>query len=105
MAIKVNGVDVQTAKEKIVDFIFVLVGSFALAVASAYFIVPHDVLTGGVAGLSIIITQVTGISTELLINGLTISLFVIGCVFLGKDFACDRIFCIFRPHRIRPLFS
>ena len=87
MAIKVNGVDVQTAKEKIVDFIFVLVGSFALAVASAYFIVPHDVLTGGVAGLSIIITQVTGISTELLINGLTISLFVIGCVFLGKDFA------------------
>ena len=26
MAIKVNGVDVQTAKEKIVDFIFVLVG-------------------------------------------------------------------------------
>ena len=91
MAIKVNGVDVQTAKEKIVDFIFVLVGSFALAVASAYFIVPHDVLTGGVAGLSIIITQVTGISTELLINGLTISLFLVGCVFLGKDFAVKTV--------------
>lgn len=91
MAIKVNGADVQTTKEKIVDFIFVLVGSFLLAVASAYFIVPHDVLTGGVAGLSIIITKVTGISTELLINGLTISLFVIGCVFLGKDFAIKTV--------------
>ena len=91
MAIKVNGADVQTTKEKIVDFIFVLVGSFALAVASAYFIVPHDVLTGGVAGLSIIITKVTGISTELLINGLTISLFLIGWAFLGRDFAIKTV--------------
>ena len=56
---KISG-DEDNEKEKIVDFIFVLLGSFALAVASAYFIVPHDVLTGGVAGLSIIITQVTG---------------------------------------------
>lgn len=91
MAIKVNGVDVQTAKEKIVDFIFVLVGSFLLAVASAYFIVPHDVLTGGCAGIAVIVTKVTGISTELLINGLTISLFLIGCVFLGKDFAIKTV--------------
>lgn len=91
MAIKVNGADVQTTKEKIVDFLLVLLGSFALAVASAYFIVPHDVLTGGVAGLSIIITKVTGISTELLINGITISLFLIGCVFLGKDFAIKTV--------------
>ncbi len=91
MAIKVNGADVQTTKEKIVDFLLVLLGSFALAVASAYFIIPHDVLTGGVAGLSIIITKVTGISTELLINGLTISLFLIGWAFLGRDFAIKTV--------------
>ena len=90
-SVKVNGIDIQSTKEKIMDFSLVLLGSFLLAVASAYFIVPHDVLTGGVAGLSIIITQVTGISTELLINGLTISLFVIGCVFLGKDFAIKTV--------------
>ena len=90
-SVKVNGIDIQTTKEKIVDFSLVLLGSFLLAVASAYFIVPHDVLTGGVAGLSIIITQVTGISTELLINGLTISLFLIGWAFLGKDFAIKTV--------------
>ena len=85
--LKINGVDVKTTKEKIFDFSLVIFGSFLLAVASAFFIVPHDVLTGGTAGIAIIITRVTGISTEILINVLTISLFLIGCVFLGKDFA------------------
>ena len=90
-SVKVNGIDIQTTKEKIIDFSLVLLGSFLLAVASAYFIVPHDVLTGGCAGIAVIVTKVTGISTELLINGLTISLFLIGCVFLGKDFAIKTV--------------
>ena len=89
--VKVNGVDIQTPKEKIRDFILVLFGSFCLAVASAFFIVPHDVLTGGCAGIAVIVTQITGLSTELLINGLTISLFIIGWIFLGKDFAIKTV--------------
>ncbi|MBR5795048.1 MAG: YitT family protein [Erysipelotrichaceae bacterium] len=90
-SVKVNGIDIQSTKEKIMDFSLVLLGSFLLAVASAYFIVPHDVLTGGCAGIAVIVTKVTGISTELLINGLTISLFLIGCVFLGRDFAIKTV--------------
>ena len=91
MNIKINGVDVQSTKEKIIDFTLVIFGSFLLALASAFFVVPHDVVTGGVAGVAIIITKVTGFNTEMLISILVVSLFLIGWVFLGKDFAIKTV--------------
>ena len=91
MNIKINGVDVQSTKEKIFDFTLVIFGSFLLAVASAFFVVPHDVVTGGVAGIAIIITKVTGFNTEILISILVVSLFLICWMFLGKDFAIKTV--------------
>lgn len=87
MDIKINGINVQTAKEKIWDLFLVLLGSFLLASAAAFFIVPHNVVTGGVAGIAVIVTKATGLDADMLIAFLAISLFLIGWMFLGKEFA------------------
>ncbi len=41
-------------KKKVIDILAVLFGNFLLAVSVAYFVLPNDVLSGGVAGISII---------------------------------------------------
>lgn len=86
-----NGSQLQTTKEKIVDFLLVILGSFLLAVGSSYFIIPFDILTGGVAGVSIVISKITSIPSTILINVLTYSMFIIGALVLGKDFAYKTI--------------
>lgn len=77
----------QTKKEKIRDFVFVILGSFSIAIASVYFIIPFDILTGGVAGVSIVISEITGIDTAILINVIVYSMFLLGVLVLGKNFA------------------
>ncbi|MDD6467700.1 MAG: YitT family protein [Erysipelotrichaceae bacterium] len=86
-----NGSQLQTTKEKIVDFLLVMLGSFLIAVGSSYFIIPFDILTGGVAGVSIVISKITSIPSTILINVLTYSMFIIGALVLGKDFAYKTI--------------
>lgn len=83
----VNGSQMQTKKEKIRDFVFVILGSFSIAIASVYFIIPFDILTGGVAGVSIVISEITGIDTAILINVIVYSMFLLGVLVLGKNFA------------------
>lgn len=74
-------------KDKILDIIGVLFGNFLLAVSVAYFVLPFDILSGGVAGISIITRKFWNISTTLMIDILVIGLFIVGAFVLGKDFA------------------
>ena len=74
-------------KKKVIDILGVLFGNFLLAVSVAYFVLPNDVLSGGVAGISIITKVLFGLSPTLVIDILVISLFIIGALVLGKDFA------------------
>ena len=74
-------------KNRILDIIGVLFGNFLLAVSVAYFVLPFDILSGGVAGISVITRKIWNISTTLMIDILVIGLFIIGAFVLGKDFA------------------
>ncbi|MCF6350617.1 MAG: YitT family protein [Flavobacteriaceae bacterium] len=62
----------------------VFLGSLILAVGYSFFIVPHDIVPGGIIGLSIVIHEITGISvgvTSLFIN---MPLLLWGTKVLGK---------------------
>ena len=74
-------------KNKILDILGVLFGNFLLAVSVAYFVLPFDILSGGVAGISIITRKLLNISTTLMIDILVIGLFIVGAFVLGKEFA------------------
>jgi len=67
----------------------VLLGTAILAFGTAIFIVPFDLVTGGVSGLAIVLENMLplDISIDIYISVLTWSLFLLGLIFLGKNFA------------------
>lgn len=65
-------------------------GTLVLAFGVALFIIPFDLIVGGVSGIAIILShyfQSPLMTTDLLIAVITWVLFFLGLIFLGKDFA------------------
>nr|WP_269836789.1 YitT family protein [[Clostridium] innocuum] len=73
------------------DTLWILAGNIALAMGVAWFILPNDVLTGGLAGVAIALEPLIHLNPELVINVLTVVLFLAGSVILGKKFAAKTI--------------
>ena len=64
----------------------VVIGTFLLCLSVEMFLLPYQVLSGGVAGVSVALFPITGIDTTWMANALTIILLAIGAVVLGGDF-------------------
>ncbi len=74
--------------------VLVVLGTFVLAFGTGLFIIPFDLVTGGVSGMGIIIshliTLIVGreiISVELIASLVNWVLFFLGLIFLGRSFA------------------
>lgn len=68
----------------------VVIGTLVLSFGTALFILPFDLVCGGVSSIAIILNNLLGvnfISLDTLITIITWSLFFIGLIFLGKNFA------------------
>lgn len=74
-------------KKYIKDILIILFGNFLVAVSVQYFILPFDILTGGVAGFAVALSPIIPLSEETIINILVIGLFILGWLILGKEFA------------------
>ncbi len=82
------------------NIIFLLLGNFLLAFAVGFFLIPYNVLSGGVVGVAIVIKTVIPFPTEVIANFLVVSLFFIGWILLGKKFALQTVVSSF----IYPIF-
>ena len=80
-----------TNKEALIDILWILAGNLFLAIGVAWFILPNNVLTGGLAGVAIALEPLFHIQPEFMINALTVVLFLAGAVILGKKFAMKTI--------------
>lgn len=71
------------------NLFLVVVGTLVLAFGCAVFVVPFDLVTGGVTGISIIVDNIIGgaIDIDIIIAAITWGLFFLGLCFLGWDFA------------------
>ena len=78
-------------KSWIKDLILVLLGNLIIACEVAFIVLPNDLLDGGVAGLSVALQPLIPIDPVWMINGLTIGLFLLGLIFLGKAFALKTV--------------
>ncbi len=78
-------------KRIIKDLIFVLAGNGLLALSVALFILPHDILSGGVAGIAVALHPLLHLDTTLIINAMVLGMFVLGCLFLGRSFALKTV--------------
>ena len=81
----------KTLKQKGKDIVWVAAGNAVLALAVSMFILPYDILSGGVAGIAVALQPLIPLPVTLMVNILVVGLFVIGACFLGKDFAMKTI--------------
>lgn len=76
----------NTLSKKIVEWLLVILGSCILALGVGVFILPNNILTGGVAGIVIIIKRFIDVDEEIMVIIINIILFIIGWIFLGQKF-------------------
>ena len=74
-------------KETIQEIVLVIIGNLVLALGVTGFILPNDVLTGGLTGIAVALEPVIHVEPTLVINVMTVALFFVGWLFLGKRFA------------------
>lgn len=84
------------------NILLLIIGNFSLAFGTAAFLVPNNIITGGVSGIAIVLEKVL---TPLIIKGdgslvdvyvaiLDIILFIIGLIFLGWEFSAKTLFSV-----------
>ncbi|MGN1343734.1 MAG: YitT family protein, partial [Traorella sp.] len=74
-------------KDSIINLILILVGNFLVALGVTCFIVPNDILSGGIAGVSVALLPLfPHLDTTMFISVATVALFIIGSILLGKSF-------------------
>ncbi|MBQ4563649.1 MAG: YitT family protein [Lachnospiraceae bacterium] len=76
--------------QQLKNLFLVVAGTLILSLGTALFIIPFDLVVGGISSIAIILNQLLSIpflTTDFLITIVTWSLFFIGLFALGKNFA------------------
>ncbi len=83
-------------REKVREYILILIGVFLVAISLEYFFIPNNIAAGGVTGLAIVINHyIPAISTGPLVFIMDLFLFIVGFIFLGKNFGVKTIISSF----------
>ena len=69
----------------IADYVYMLVGTFIVAVAFQLFLLPNNIVSGGVTGLSIVFSDLLGWSPVFIQYLFNIPLLLVAYIFLGKE--------------------
>ncbi len=82
------------AKEELKSYIFIILGSLFLSLAVVGFFLPNHLITGGTAGLALLLHYVTPLTIGSLIALINLPLLIIGIKYLGKVFAVKTVITI-----------
>ena len=82
-------------KNEFINYGFISLGSLLLSLAVVGFFLPNQIITGGTAGLALLLHYITPLSIGSLIALINLPLLIIGNKYLGKMFAIRTIFTIF----------
>jgi non-canonical purine NTP pyrophosphatase (RdgB/HAM1 family) len=88
-------IDHKMILNEVKDYMFIALGLFLYTIAFTVFLMPYQIVAGGVTGLSAIIYYATGFhleNTYIIINGL---LLIVALKILGYKFLMKTIFAIF----------
>ena len=78
----------KTAWKWIRELLLIILGNALTASASAFFIVPNDLVVGGTTGIGVLVGQFfPHIKVSFVVFVLNVFLFLLGFLFLGKKFA------------------
>lgn len=80
----------KNTAETLKNMLLVIAGTLILSFGTALFIIPFDLVVGGISSIAIILDKIIPlefISVSLLVTLITWALFFVGLLFLGKNFA------------------
>ena len=79
---------------KISKFIFMIIGSVLASVALEIFLIPNNIIDGGIVGISIMASHLTNIPLGIFTFVLNIPFFIIGYKQIGKTFTISTLFSV-----------
>lgn len=85
----------QLIRSEAKDYLFLTMGLLLYAVAFTIFLLPYEIVTGGVTGMSAIVYYATGFKIENTYMIINISLLVVALKILGFKFMMETIYAIF----------
>lgn len=80
---------------KAMDILLVLVGNVLMSIGVGAFILPAGLMIGGATGIGLIVSHYWGIPVSSLVAVYNAVMFLIGAVFLGKQFAATTLISSF----------
>ncbi|WP_223066403.1 YitT family protein [Paenibacillus caui] len=80
--------------EIITRFIFITAGAVLAGVALGIFLVPNDIIDGGITGISIMLDQATSLPLGLFLFVINLPFLIIGYKQVGKTFAVSSLYGI-----------
>lgn len=78
-------------KEQLLDGLLIVAGNALLAIGVGVFVLPIHLLSGGVAGIAVALEPWIHVDPSIMINVLTVVLFLAGALLLGKKFAINTV--------------
>lgn len=78
-------------KENITEILLIVLGNLVIASGVSFFVLPLNILSGGVAGIAVALQPVLHVEPRIVINVLTIGLYIVGAFLLGKRFAMKTV--------------
>jgi uncharacterized membrane-anchored protein YitT (DUF2179 family) len=80
--------------DKVYSLAVIFFGSVLLGVAFNMFLLPHEILSGGVTGLAMIFGLLTPVNSGIWLFVLNIPIFILGWMKLGKVFIFNSVFSV-----------
>ncbi len=75
-----------TVKYLLIDALLIILGIVSAGFGLKSFLLPNQFIDGGATGISLLITELTGVSLSLLIIAVNIPFIIFGYKILGKKF-------------------
>ena len=88
-------IDQQLIRSEAKDYLFLTMGLLLYAVAFTIFLLPYEIVTGGVTGMSAVIYYATGFKIQNTYMIINISLLIVALKILGFKFLMKTIYAIF----------
>lgn len=92
MKVKINEKLTRKAIFKhILKAFLVIFGTFIVAFGAAVFLVPFNIVSGGLSGLGIVLSKYIPIDVDIIVTIFTCALFFLGLIFLGLKFSVNTL--------------
>ena len=88
-------IDQQLIRSEAKDYFFLTIGLIIYAAAFTVFLMPYEIVTGGVTGMSAVIYYATGFKIQNTYMIINISLLIVALKILGFKFLMKTIYAIF----------